>query len=150
MVESKFKRNIAELEFAKLFQNKRFSSKKEDIEEHFDLEIKTRVDVKGLKKINRHDQQVNECYHYVEIKNVHGKAGWLYGNADYFAFELEEYWIIVEKQELQNFIKRKVIKEFTKTKTLYKLYNRKNRKDVITLVKSIDLIYISKKLIKKK
>jgi len=40
-------------------------------------------------------------------------------------------------------------KERSTTPTLYKLYKREGRKDTITLVKTLDLIYIAEKIIKK-
>ena len=50
----------------------------------------------------------------IELKNVHGNIGWLYGEANYFAFETVDYWIIVEKLLLQELIADKC-KEKIKT-----------------------------------
>jgi hypothetical protein len=74
----------------------------------------------------------------------------LYGDADYFVFETDDYWLVVEKEKLQKFISEKC-KEKIKTEepALYKFYTRKDRKDVVTLVKTIDLIFISEKMFKK-
>lgn len=141
-----------EQEFAKLFRSTEPSSITEDIEEHWDILIKYKIDVKGLKKVRRNDSEVNENIHWVEIKSVIGLHGWLYSNlTDYFAFESENYWIIVEKIKLQEFIAEKCKnKEYSEFPQLYKLYRRAGRKDVITLVKTIDLIYISEVMLKKK
>ena len=88
------------------------STKSEDINKHFDLTIDSKkYDVKGLKKINRVDTTPNEQYHWIELKNVNGEYGWLYGEADYFAFELNEYWLIVDKLKLQQLIASKVNKK---------------------------------------
>lgn len=139
-----------EQEFSNLFQNTESSSVEEDINEHWDVLIKYKIDVKGLKKVRRSDLEVNENIHWVEIKNVHGALGWLYsGETDFFAFELKKYWIIVEKVKLQNFIASKVNKTYVQTPELYKLYRREGRMDTITLVDSFDLIYISECLIEK-
>ncbi len=139
-----------ELDFASLFSNYTLSDKKTDIIEHYDLTIgNIRIDVKGMKKLNRHDLEVNENIHWIEIKGITGHLGWLYGNADYFAFETHNYWIVVNKIKLQDFIKTNTVKEWVKDKELYKLYTRPNQKDVITLLKTLDLCSISDTIIKK-
>ena len=141
---------VAEQEFAKLFRETEFSTKEQDIHEHWDVAIKYKIDIKGLKKINRNDADVNENIHWIEIKGVTGYLGWLYADeVDFFAFELKKYWIIVEKMALQEFIANNVIKEYIQKPTLYKLYRRQGRQDTITLVESFDLIYIAECLIKK-
>lgn len=133
-----------ELLFANLFSSYTLSDKNTDIIKHYDVTIgNIRIDVKGLKKVNRWDNDVNENIHWIEIKGITGHLGWLYGEADYFAFETFDYWILVNKERLQEFIKTRTIKEWVKDKELYKLYQRPNREDVITLVKTIDLCSIS-------
>ncbi len=126
------------------------SSEEEDIHDHVDLNIVYKIDVKGVKKIRRHDTEPNENFHYVEIKNVNGQTGWAWATeVDFFVFETNNYWIVVEKEQLQELIKQKVIKEFMPTPTAYKLYQREGRKDIITLVETIDLIYIAECMLKK-
>lgn len=111
-----------EKQFGSLFQNVDFATREQDMYEHFDLTVSYKIDVKGMRKVRRGDSETNEFIHWIEIKNVSGKVGSLYGDADYFAFETKKYWIIVEKLKLQDFIKNNVIKEFTETPELYKLY----------------------------
>ena len=127
---NKFLRNgfETEAEFCKLFENAVKSNKYQDINEHWDLMINYKIDVKGLRKIKRSDTEVNENIHWVEIKNVNGKLGWLYGEADYFAFETIDYWIIIDKFKLQKLITDKTNKIYHKTPTLYSLYRRDGRK----------------------
>ncbi len=92
----------------------------------------------------------DENFHWVELKNVDGKLSWLYGKADYFAFETLAYWIILDKLKLQKFIENACKgKEVGKSKDPYELYQRDNRKDVIVKVKTLDLVYLSTKMIKK-
>jgi len=145
---------IAEKEFSKFFENIKNSTKDQDINEHWDLEIdighKIKVDVKSLKKENRYDAFYNETFHWIEVKNVMGKKGWLYGDADMFAFELDDYWVMVEKQPLQDFIANKCKgKKIGTIKNVYDLYRRKDRKDVVVKVKTIDLMYLNHSIIKK-
>lgn len=137
---------LVERAFAELLDNPKFSSSEEDQLEHWDVKF----DVKGLKKVKRSDSETNEHIHWVEIKGITGMPGWAYGEADFFAFELAKYWVVVAKQDLQDLIKDNVVKEYTQQPTLYKLYNRQGRQDIITMVTSYDLCYISSAIIKKK
>jgi hypothetical protein len=124
-----------------MFNSVSFANMEEDISEHWDVKIDLKVDVKAMRKVNRTDDHPNENIHYVEFKNVHGDRGWLYGKADYFAFETQSYYIMVPKIRLQEFVAKKCAsKEFS---------IRQGRKDLITMVKTIDLMYLSDKVIEK-
>ena len=127
-----------------------FSSQEQDIHEHWDVSLTMQIDVKAMKKKHRLDETTNENIHYVELKNVLGNPGWLYGEAHYFAFETEDYWLLVDKMRLQEFIKERcAAKEWSDIPDFYKLTQRKTRQDIITLVKTIDLMFICDKIIKK-
>lgn len=144
----------AEDNFALLLKGRgwdvRESNQNTDIYDHIDLFMtKTvSVDVKSTKRVTKNK---DDTYHWVEIRNVHGKLGWLYGNADYFAFETVRYWMLVRRERLADFIAKTIAKVYVddKTDALYKLYSRKGRKDIITLVKSLDLMAISEKVFTK-
>jgi hypothetical protein len=139
-----------EKEFCELFKNAIQSTEEQDINEHWDVEINSKIDVKGLKKIRRSDEDVNENIHWLEIKGITGHLGSVYAeHVEYFAFETKKYWIIVDKLELQKLISENVIKEFKEAPTAYYLYQRKDRLDVLTLVPTLDLMYIAEKIIKK-
>lgn len=132
-----------EANFAKLFDNIRKPTNKEDMIEHWDINIGVKVDVKGLKKILRTEEHPNEDYHWIEIKGITGKLGWLYGQADYIAFETYDYFIIVNRERLRQWVESKVVKEFTEYPELYRLYRREGRNDVLTIIKTLDLCYLS-------
>ena len=148
---------ITEKQMAKLFVKVVESSKEQDIKEHWDLEVLyknslKKIDVKGLKKQNRYDAFPNENFHWVELENVLGgkHSGWVYGKADYISFETTDYWIMVDRLVLVNFIEKKVVgKTIEKTKDPYTLYQRNGRKDVIVKVKTIDLIRICDDILNK-
>jgi hypothetical protein len=126
------------------------SSREQDMHEHWDIGI--RYDVKSLKKILRKHDFQDENYTWVEINNVEGKPGWLYGEATHFIFETIDYLIVVEKDKLKEFVEEKCKDKIRCTvPTLYQLYKRNKwgRKDIITLIKTIDLIYLSDCMIKK-
>ncbi len=133
-----------------MFNKVSFASRDEDIFDHWDVKIDIKIDVKAMKKINREDSEPNENIHYVEIKNVHGDKGWLYGEADYFAFEMRDYYVMVSKIKLQAMIADKCKEKIKCARpTLYQLYSREGRNDMMTLVKTVDLIFISDKMIEK-
>ena len=137
--------------FASLFSKTKEANKDENIMEHWDVMVSAKIDVKGMKRVSR-SGELNENIHWVEVKGITGKNGWAYSEeTDYFAFEIIDYFIVVSKSDLHKLIKEKVEKEYVENSkdAIYKLYRRKNRKDIITLVKTIDLIYICSQMIKK-
>jgi hypothetical protein len=139
--------------FAELINADVRATKEQDIQEHWDVgKGNYKFDVKGLKKISRQDEHFNEDFHWVEVKNVIGRGGWCFsGKANFIVFETFDYFICVKKDNLQELIKEKVVKTYVDSPydALYGLYQRKGRKDVLTLVKTIDLMAISSKILKK-
>ena len=129
------KGKVIEENIIKLFKDADSTTEYEDINSHVDIKVHVGIDVKGLKKVNRSDQETNENYHWIEIRGVKDD-GWLYGGgADCFAFEIKDYWLVVDKIDLQSFIAEKCREKIRVSKPeLYKLYQRKERKDIITLV----------------
>jgi hypothetical protein len=148
-VESRFAQDCDELI--------REATKKEDIYQHWDVIVKInneemKVDVKGIKRIKR-NEPLNENIHWIEIKRDKKYLGWLYGQADCFAFEMNDKWIVVEKKSLQDFIAENTIKEYKDAPTLYHLYKRPSKLfdgvSILTLVESEKLIQISKYIVPK-
>lgn len=135
----------SEKEFYNLFKDRirREATKEEDMFLHFDVVIDgIKIDVKGLKKFNRSDLEVNPDVHWVELRNVRGNKGWLYGEADKIAFETVNGYLLINRIDLHAFCKRKVVdRNIYNEKYIYKLYQRPNRKDVITLVLTNDLFF---------
>lgn len=145
------KGKAVEQEFAKLFRDTVNSTPQQDMVDHWDVQINYKFDVKGLKKTNRADKNPNQFIHWVVLRNVNGQSGWLYApEVDFFVFELINYWLIVQKEKLQQLVFEKIDEVFCETPTLYKLYRRNDRpQEACVLVDTIDLIYISELLIKK-
>lgn len=112
------------------------SSVMQDMHEHWDFALKFDV-----KKIRSTDEFGESNYQWVEIYNVNGDTGWLYGKADYIAFETLRYWIVVPLKALQDFVKENVIKEYADKKPYY-LYKREGRKDKLVMVPTLDLCSI--------
>lgn len=109
------------------------SSKEEDMYEHIDFFIsynkspKLSVEVKSAKKLSRHDDEVDFNLIYVEFKNVRGNPGWLYGKADYIAFQQKNCFLLVKRKKLIDIAETRVTMNFTSKPTLYKSYRRKDR-----------------------
>lgn len=150
--EREFKELISK--FGKAFA----STKAQDIYDHYDLTCHIflgskpkKVDVKSVKRVNIEDKSPDDTIHWVEETNVNGNTGWLNGKANYFAFQTNKTWVIVEKTKLQKFIKERCPdKIIYSDKKLYKRYRRvnykdpkKNRLDSIILVETSELIKLA-------
>lgn len=147
--------NISENIFVNVAKNNGFtvqeSSKYDNIYNHIDFylkkgELKISFDVKGQKRKNRKDKEKSNQIIWIELKNVLGKKGWLYGKQDYIAFEFKDNFTIVKTEHLKNYIQSTINFDLPYVKNpdmAYKrLYQRKNRKDLITIIKKIDLLTI--------
>ena len=137
----------------------RFSSKNDDIYKHIDVYWKPidknkwfSFDVKGLRKNNRYDTNFSLETTWLEIKNVYGEPGSLKGQAHYIVFEHNKTWLIVNREKLLNEL-RKNVKDKTiynvNPKTNFKMYQRKNRKDLIVRVPMSFIIENTNKIIEK-
>jgi hypothetical protein len=142
----------AEQRFARHIDRPLFATKEEDILEHWDVKsiAGTKYDVKAMKKWRRADPEPTDRMHYVELRNVNGELGWLYGEADYIVFETRRHWIVVKRRTLMPFIEGLTENSEQSLKpTVYKLYQRNGRKDLMTVVPTVDLLAISEEIIKK-
>ena len=86
------------------------SSKNENIRQHIDAWImlgdqEISVDVKGPKKFS------DEGYVGIELKNVNGSNGWLYGEADWIAFQVGNKFHMIERGDLIDFVESKISKD---------------------------------------
>ena len=80
---------------------------------------------------------------WVEFNNVQGKPGWLYGGAAIIAFDIPEEggFSIVDREELAFFCEKHVSDETVSNKkdAYLKRYTRKDRQDVISILKLHDI-----------
>jgi hypothetical protein len=136
------------------------SSKHEDISKHIDLWWKpdnndkwVSFDVKGLRKNKRYNNDFSYENTWLEIKNISGMPGSLLGEEIYMAFEAKEKWIISRREVLLENLRKKI-----NDKTIYnfnpgedfKMYQRKDRKDLIIRVPLSFIEENSCKIIRKK
>lgn len=100
------------------------------------------IDVKGLKKNDRNDNYFDDSIQWLELVNVNGNEGWLYGKAEYIAFRTNNKIIFNKRNKLLNFILDKTKQQAISSenpKDCYVLYQRKQRKDVIVKVPTKDI-----------
>ena len=100
------------------------------------------VDVKARKKIKRSDDDVNNDHVWIEFKNVQGKRGWIYGKADLIAFEREDSFLLVDRKLLARLCEKLVDLSQVNTNLAFPLYvgyQRRNRKDMLSLIKISDI-----------
>lgn len=143
--------DFAEQTFKRLAEAKGFNVKDATRNQqlsHIDffIEDKKKViytfDVKARKKVNRTDSSTEDSLVWIEFKNVAGADGWLYGAADYIAFEREADFLIINRLNLVTLCERIIQnKKVTSAKdALYAKYTRAGRKDEISLIKMEDIL----------
>jgi len=136
----------------------RKSSLSEDRHKHIDFfleqdRFKYSVDVKARKKTTRGDVKVNDEWTWIEFKNVLGRKGWLYGEADYIAFERADDFLMINRENLVKFCEDKVDLETMVSRPYqaeYKVYQRQGRRDLITRVRMDDLANLEGNIILQK
>ena len=108
-----------------------------------------RYDVKARKKLGRGDNQYQDELVWIEIQNVRGDLGWLFGAADFIVFERDKDFIVVDREKLADFVQRtcnlRKIARYS-DEALYCRYQRQGRKDCLTLIRNEDLEKIAKKI----
>lgn len=127
------------------------ADKRQDIQEHWDLKDAQGIkyDVKAMKRWKRSDPDPTDRMHFVELRNVNGELGWIYGLADYIVFETRSYWLLVSRKRLCYHIEASIDGEIHDSPKVYRLYQRKDRNDLMTVVPTVDLLAISEQVIRK-
>jgi len=119
------------------------STTQEDREEHFDFTVNgSRVDVKARKNIgilNAGESQ--DQYTVLELQDIVGKLGWVYGNADYIAFEIDYFFLICPRMDLVRYVENHVTDEYVTdlNDCVNKKYQRFSANDIITVVPFSDI-----------
>lgn len=108
---------------------------------HFDFEVQSyKVEVKAM-KAPRRGMAPDPNMIYVELKNVSGSSGWLYGDADFLAFEQPGGFLMVRRRELVQLAERMRPKcRVSRVSGMYNtLYSRANRDDLVMVMHKNDL-----------
>lgn len=96
----------------------------------------------------------SHSYRWVETQNVRGDRGWLYGTADFIAFEYGEYWVIVPRTALVHLVETKANplaienRDWVNNPQPFRIHTRADRKDKVMMVPVVDLCWIGQ-IIKK-
>lgn len=125
----------------------------ENRKQHYDFivyekEKFIKVEVKSMKARNR-GEAPDPMIIYIEVFNIDGGPGWIYGEADYIAFQQLNGFILVSRVELlwkvHAFMKS--LPYVTRSGLEYTLYGRKNRKDLVMILPISEIFSISDKII---
>ena len=128
------------------------ATREENMFDHTDFHVSkgsfsASLDVKAEKKISRRDAEPQSNFLWVELTNVNGDFGWAYGKSEYIAFQTGEGFLLVLTKLLLEYVELKCDYEAYADypeKALYKMYNRRGRQDVVTLISVQDLIKFNK------
>ena len=133
--------------FAKLLNKRADEARAADLMEQFShvdyFSNLGSIDVKARKRIARKDADVQDDLVWLEFKNVQGKIGWLYGKADWIAFEREKDFVMVKRDELAKMGEKLCDlgdRVSAGRDALYKGYQRRGRKDLLSIVKMSDVL----------
>jgi len=116
---------------------------------HIDFFVnKKAVEVKSAKRISRQtDVQYDKIW--VELQGVSGHPGWLFGDAQIIAFQMEKGFVLIRKRDLQKLVEEKVDKTSfvdRPEQALYKQYRRRGRLDTLTLVEASEIKRLGEEL----
>lgn len=102
---------------------------------------KRKIEVKSEKKISRQDKVTQGEYLWIEFSNINGDKGWVYKESDFVAFEHSgEFWLVPTKKLAER--AESLVNDVWVDKpadALYNLYQRKDRDDILTLLKYEDI-----------
>lgn len=124
------------------------STKEEDMKDHVDFWWDSPkmgvigIDVKGMKKKSRKDAEVDDTINWIELLNVRGNPGWIYGKSKYIAFRTKKNILFVKTEVLRVFANEKIVGKdlvFTNPKDFYVPYQRYGRSDMVIKVPTSDL-----------
>lgn len=146
--------NHAESSFEESMQKLGFivkkSSKKQDMYDHIDYYItspdgnESSVDVKAKKRSARNANFTDDIW--VEITNVRGNSGWLYGKQDLIAFDTGEHFVMVTRDTLRGYIEQVIDFDLpyvtSPINAHHRLYQRTGRQDEITIIKKQELTHL--------
>lgn len=110
------------------------------------------IDVKGIKRNNRHDTNKDATIHWVELKNVRGEKGWVYGDAVYIAFMTSDSVLFVPRKTLAEFVEGMIqYKPIVNVnpKECYIPYQRAGRLDIIVKMPTSDLLKLARHILKR-
>jgi hypothetical protein len=147
--------NQAEKRFVQLCHNRKFplrpATKNENMVHHFDYVVQdandrfAKIEVKAMKAARR-GMQPSPHIIYVELKNIHGGPGWIYGKADYIAFEQPNGFLLVDRLQLLDLVERiqPTCRKAAESGIRRTLYSRRDRDDLVLVLYMDDIRHLTK------
>lgn len=147
--------NAAEKKFEEIIKKLGFTCKylsdfKSQCHDHVDYSVEkdgktALIDVKAMKRISRSDKKPSSSKIWLEFKNVNGKNGWLYGKANFIAFESDDGFHLVPRDKLLIWALNNI--DFDNpadsTANAYKkAYSRNKKNDLISYVDFEDIKHL--------
>lgn len=107
-----------------------------------------RIEVKSIKARKR-GQQPDPSIVYLEVHNIDGHPGWIYGESDYIAFQTPTGFMMVNRMRLVEKVKHFYDKlpYVTESGLDYTLYGRFNRMDLVMVLPFSEIAVIEDKII---
>ncbi len=125
----------------------RLATKTENCRRHFDIVLLengtgSKVDIKAMKSPKR-GAPPDPNIIYLELRNVDGNDGWLFGQADYIAFQQapKSFWMVPRSElvkVVETMLQLRCCKNATVSGIPRSLYSRKNRQDLLMILSRDD------------
>lgn len=117
------------------------STTEEDMFSHWDFRVQGyKYDAKSKERTEVDGKK----YIWVEFKNVRGKKGWLFGEADYIAFDFDTFWMVAGRKKLLEVIKPKVdwdtLVDEVDEKIPWTMYSRRGREDGVMWIDVLSIM----------
>ena len=143
--ESVRRGSIAEDRFIRLCSRRRYrvrhASSYEDRVLHYDFIVNSdRVEVKSIKSARR-GMHPDPSIIYVELRNIVGGPGWLYGSSDHVAFEQPRGFLMVPTKSLRRYVESiKHRLPFSSMSGIHHtLYSRRGRDDLVVILSNNEI-----------
>lgn len=110
---------------------------------HPDLEY-VRIEVKSIKS-RRRGLPPDPRVIFIELKDIHGNAGWLYGRADFIAFQQLDGFMMIPRTKLVK-LAETYLQEFRivyQSGLHHTLYSRPNRQDLMMVLDVADVEHLA-------
>jgi hypothetical protein len=98
------------------------------------------VDIKGIRGVG--SQRDKNEHTWIELQNVNGRKGWIYGNQDLIVFERVDHWLFVDRQSLARWIDLVVDKDRIVDRLgdpIYAVYSKDTDKSLTTMIRFGDM-----------
>lgn len=98
------------------------------------------VDIKSIRGVGS-GRDKNE-HTWIELQNVNGRHGWIYGNQDLIVFERVDHWLFVDRQSMARWIDLVVDKGRIVDRhgdPIYAVYSKDTDKSLTTLIRYADM-----------